>query len=57
MKYKITEEGVLRSDGAGIPNSPLNRDWVQYLEWVKAGGVPIERDAPMPPDFFERKPA
>jgi hypothetical protein len=28
------------SDGALIPNDPLNRDWVAYQEWVAAGNQP-----------------
>lgn len=36
--YKIIEDfnGVVRdSDGAFIPNDPLNRDWQAYLVWFE----------------------
>jgi len=34
-------ENIFRTtDGAFIPNTPLNRDWIEYQEWLAAGGVP-----------------
>jgi hypothetical protein len=36
-----TDDVVIRtSDGASIPNSPDNRDWVEYQEWLYAGNTP-----------------
>jgi len=52
MKYKLTENGVLRSDGAGIPEDVNNRDWVAYQKWLAAGNTPIPLDEPIPTDFF-----
>lgn len=33
--YKLTENGVIRSDGASIPNDEGNKEWQKYLEWAK----------------------
>lgn len=47
--YKLPNsgfDGVLRDDGAHIPNNPLNRDWVAYQAWVNGGGVPDPADTP-----------
>jgi len=44
------------SDGAFIPNELENRDWREFQEFVKAGGVPL--DAPSPetiPDLTQEK--
>lgn len=38
--YKLMENGVLRSDGACIPNSMGNRDWRRYQEWLADGNTP-----------------
>lgn len=47
-----TESSVIRTaDGACIPNDPANRDWVEYQDWLDAGGVPdpyVEPE-PVPP--------
>lgn len=35
--------GVTRqSDGAYIPNDPMNTDWQAYQAWLKAGNKPAE---------------
>ena len=41
-KYQLTSSEVVirKSDGASVPNDPLNRDRSDYNAWVKAGGVP-----------------
>jgi hypothetical protein len=52
MKYKLIDDGVLRSAGGSIPNDPDNRDWVAYQEWLAAGNTPIQLDEPIPTDFF-----
>lgn len=36
-------------DGAIIPFDPLNRDYVEYLEWSKGGNSPQPDDAQPPP--------
>jgi hypothetical protein len=47
--YQLTaNDSVIRTeDGACIPNDPANRDWVEYQEWIEAGGVP---DPYVPPE-------
>ena len=52
MKYKLIDDGVLRSDGASIPNDLDNRDWVAYQEWLAAGNTPLPLEVPIPTDFF-----
>jgi hypothetical protein len=37
---------VLRSDGAVIPDAPLNRDWQAYQTWLAAGNVVTPVPAP-----------
>jgi hypothetical protein len=32
-------DGVIRDDGAWIPNHDGNRDWVEYQTWVAAGNM------------------
>lgn len=39
--YKLAEQGgVIRTDGAHIPNVPGNRDWQEYQGWLAAGNTP-----------------
>jgi len=52
MNYKLAEDGVIRSDGASIPATEENKDWVAYQEWLAAGNTPIPLDEPIPTDFF-----
>lgn len=41
--YKIFQGGVIRkSDGAYIPEG--NDDWLLYLQWIAAGGIPDPAD-------------
>jgi hypothetical protein len=49
-KYKLIKNttGVMREDGAQIPEYIGNCDWAEYLRWVADGGVvdPIDAYAP-----------
>lgn len=39
--YKLGNNSIIRlSDNASIPLAVWNRDYDEYLEWVKNGGVP-----------------
>jgi hypothetical protein len=40
--YQLTAtDAVIRTaDGAYIPADPANRDWIEYQDWLAAGGVP-----------------
>lgn len=49
--YTLTENYVIRADGACIPFDPKNRDYAEYLEWVKAGNV---ADSPPEPSIEEK---
>lgn len=53
-EYQLTatDAMVIRTaDAACIPNDMANRDWVEYQEWIDAGGEPdpyVEPE-PVPP--------
>jgi hypothetical protein len=39
--YRLTENGgVMRSDGAFIPDDPANADWAEYQAWLAHGNAP-----------------
>jgi len=40
LTYKLSGDGVKRSDGACIPNCDGNHDWKEYQEWLAAGNTP-----------------
>ncbi|UEM11982.1 hypothetical protein J4G43_047335 [Bradyrhizobium barranii subsp. barranii] len=49
-----TNGPVLRiADSAFIPADPANRDWIEYQDWLAAGGVP---DPYVPPPVPEPPP-
>jgi hypothetical protein len=51
MKYSyklMNDQMILRSDGAGIPTDPANRDYREYLEWLDAGNTPTPYTPPAP---------
>ena len=50
MNYKLTTGGILRSDGANIPQDHDNRDYQAYRNWLDAGGVPDPAD-PLPQPY------
>jgi hypothetical protein len=55
-EYQLTatNQVVIRTaDNASIPNDPANRDWVEYQNWLAAGGVP---DPYVPPPEPEPPP-
>jgi hypothetical protein len=54
MKYKLTENEVIRSDGLSIPKNSDYLEWAQYLEWIAEGNIPIPEDQPFSEDFFDR---
>lgn len=47
--YQLTTNGVLRDDGAHIPNDTANADWRDYLAWVEDGNEPEAMAAPPAP--------
>ena len=52
--FKLIEGGVIRKfDGACIPDSPGNRDWKEYQEWLAEGNTP---DPEFTPEELARKP-
>lgn len=47
MKYRLQKSGVLKIEGtqiSGIPEDPMNRDWNEYLLWLKKGNRPEPMD-------------
>lgn len=46
--YKLTESGVIHSDGRSIPATVDNRDWRDYLDWLALGNTPEPADVPTP---------
>lgn len=48
--YKLLLGGSIQrfSDMVRIPRDPQNRDYAEYLAWVKAGGVPDPEDENVP---------
>jgi hypothetical protein len=50
MEYQqVDEQTILRvSDGASIPKDELNRDYRDFLVWVKEGNTPAPAPAPLP---------
>jgi hypothetical protein len=53
-EYRLTADDsmvIRNSDRASIPNDPANRDRVEYLAWLAAGGVPDPYIAPKPENF------
>lgn len=41
-QWSVEEKLVRRvSDGAFIPNDPMNKDWRAFEAWRKAGGEPL----------------
>lgn len=36
---------VMREDGAAIPTDIKNIDYVEFLKWLEAGGVPTQSDS------------
>lgn len=53
MSYKLLKVGVLRLiDGATIPPTTDNLDWVEYQKWLAAGNTPTPADPdPVPIDY------
>jgi hypothetical protein len=41
VQHQVPPDGPVTT----IPNDPLNTDWIEYQEWLAAGGVPD----PVPP--------
>ena len=42
-------DGVVRDDGAWIPNDPANTDWVDYQTWLSEGNTAQPYSAMPPP--------
>jgi len=45
MKYKLTDHGIQRDDGALIPDDNDNIDWQEYQSWLSKGNKPAAKDA------------
>lgn len=58
MKYTQHQSGgVVRDDGALIPNDERNADWQTYLVWVAAGNTAASAPAAPNPRIAEIKQA
>jgi hypothetical protein len=44
--YKLSNCGIMRSDGACIPYDSANTDYAAYLAWLAAGNTPAPIEAP-----------
>lgn len=48
-EYKLNKDGgVVRTDGAYIPEDVANRDYLLYLQWLDAGNMPESADQAPP---------
>ena len=62
MSYKLTQLGGVQrlKDGAFIPPTMDNIDWVEYQKWLAEGNVPQAADpliAPIPDPIDELRTA
>lgn len=50
--YKIIDNGFVRRlrDGACVPVDDKNKDYQEYLDWVREGNTAEAADPPPPPD-------
>ena len=55
MNYKLLKSGVQRlNDGASIPPTLDNIDWVEYQKWLALGNTPVSADPdPVPTDHSD----
>ena len=52
--YQLTDDGVKHlPTNRCIPDSPRNRDWQAYVEWVKNGNSPLPKE--IIPDVTEEE--
>jgi hypothetical protein len=42
----VTNNAIMRFDGAFIPFDPANTDYQAYLEWLEEGNTPLPPDEP-----------